>query len=199
MGTRDDILAVAGDLLARQGVAGTSTRAVCDAAGVTAPTLYHHFGDKQGLLGAVVDAGFARYLADKRAAVLGGGDPVENLRRGWDAHVAFGLAHPSYYAVMLGRTDDGHPPAAAREAMGLLLELLAAVERAGRLRMELGLAAQTAASAAHGVTSLLLAWPSAAWHERLSVTVREAVIAAVVAAPPSRRPTDDPDGMEARR
>ena len=34
-----------------------TTRAVCDAANVKAPTLYHHFGDKNGLLDAVVAKG----------------------------------------------------------------------------------------------------------------------------------------------
>jgi AcrR family transcriptional regulator len=33
-------------LLAERGPEGTSTRAICEAAGVTQPTLYHHFGDK---------------------------------------------------------------------------------------------------------------------------------------------------------
>lgn len=44
-----------------------STRAVCEAVGVGAPTLYRLFGDKNGLLAAVVDHGFARYLSTKRA------------------------------------------------------------------------------------------------------------------------------------
>jgi AcrR family transcriptional regulator len=184
MGTRDDILRAAGELLSRHGVAGTSTRAVCEAAGVTAPTLYHHFGDKRRLLDAVVDAGFERYMADKRAAVFEGDDPVENLRRGWDAHVAFGLAHPAYYAVMFAPTEDGQVPRAAMAAMGFLLELLGAVQAAGRLAVEADLALQIAAGAAHGLTSLRLAWPDAPWHEGASDTLREAVIAAVVSPEP---------------
>jgi AcrR family transcriptional regulator len=187
MGTRDDILAAASELLARHGAAGTSTRAVCAAAGVTAPTLYHHFGDKQRLLDAVVDAGFERYMAGKRAALLAGAtareaeacDPVENLRRGWDAHVAFGLAHPTYYTVMFARTDDERVPPAAMAAMAFLVELLVAVQQAGRLRMDIDLALQAASSAAHGLTSLRIAWPDAPWREELSITLREAMIAAV--------------------
>lgn len=34
-----------------------TTRAVCKAAGVTSPTLYHHFGDKDGLALALVRQG----------------------------------------------------------------------------------------------------------------------------------------------
>lgn len=37
-------------------------------AGVGAPALYRQFGDKDGLLAAVVEAGFFEYLEGKRAA-----------------------------------------------------------------------------------------------------------------------------------
>ena len=191
MGTRETILAAAAELLARHGAAGTSTRAVCDAAGVTAPTLYHHFGDKRGLLDAVVDDGFERYMADKRAAILTTDDPVANLRRGWDAHVGFGLANPAAYAVMFAPSDDGLLPRAAMAAMAFLVELLTAVERAGRLAVDVDLALQAAASAAHGLVALRTAWPQAPWREDLSATMREAMIAALT-VPPSAPTATDP-------
>jgi len=40
------ILEAAAELLTRSADADISTRAACEAAGVTAPTLYHYFGDK---------------------------------------------------------------------------------------------------------------------------------------------------------
>jgi TetR/AcrR family transcriptional regulator len=46
---RDRILAVAIRLFARHGFDGVSVRDVASAAGVTMPTLYHHFGDKRSL------------------------------------------------------------------------------------------------------------------------------------------------------
>src|SRR2546428_7984201 len=49
--TRRAILAAAETLLARGGEAGLSIRELCARAGVTPPTVYHHFGDK----GALVD------------------------------------------------------------------------------------------------------------------------------------------------
>src|SRR5207249_3342772 len=66
MTVRTRILEAASELLARSADADISTRAVCEAAGVTAPTLYHHFGDKEGLLAAVVDFGWAAFLEAKR-------------------------------------------------------------------------------------------------------------------------------------
>lgn len=57
MDAREKILEAAAGLLAEAPVADVSTRAVCEAAGVGAPMLYRLFGDKAGLLAAVVDRG----------------------------------------------------------------------------------------------------------------------------------------------
>lgn len=46
---------------------GLTTRAVCEAAGVRAPTLYHHFGDKGGLERALIQRGMAEFMERKRA------------------------------------------------------------------------------------------------------------------------------------
>ena len=65
--TRRALIDAAADVIARRGVEAASTREIYLRAGVKAPTLYHHFGDKQGLLDAVVTEAFDRYLAQKRA------------------------------------------------------------------------------------------------------------------------------------
>jgi TetR/AcrR family transcriptional repressor of nem operon len=52
--TRDRIVAVAADLMYRHGVAGTSTPAVRDAAGVSSSQIYHYFADKDDLTRAVI-------------------------------------------------------------------------------------------------------------------------------------------------
>jgi AcrR family transcriptional regulator len=48
-----------------------TTRSVALAAGVQPPTIYRLFGDKDGLLDAVAEHGFAHYAANKRPA-----DPI---------------------------------------------------------------------------------------------------------------------------
>lgn len=45
-------------LFLRQGFADVSTRQICIAAGVTQPSLYHHFGSKEGLYLAVIEEWF---------------------------------------------------------------------------------------------------------------------------------------------
>ena len=52
--TRGRIVAAAADLMYRRGVAGTSTPAVRDAAGVSSSQIYHYFADKDDLTRAVL-------------------------------------------------------------------------------------------------------------------------------------------------
>jgi AcrR family transcriptional regulator len=170
-GTRERILHAAARLLADSGGAPVSTRAVCAAAGVGAPTLYHHFGDKGGLLDAVVAYGFERYLAGKRTRPSTG-DPIEDLRRGWDAHVEFGLAQPAFYALMYGA---GRRADAAEEGYRILLGMTEAVARAGRLRVPVKTAADMVHAGSVGVTLMLIDGAA----PELSERTREAILAAI--------------------
>src|SRR5689334_20192254 len=106
--SRDRILEAATALLREGGREAVSTRAVSDAAGVQAPTIYRLFGDKQGLLDAVAEHGVQQYLGSKLEAPPGV-DPVEDLRSGWDQHVAFGLENPALYALIYGEPRPGPP------------------------------------------------------------------------------------------
>src|SRR5437762_12974029 len=87
--TRRAILDAAEHLLATVGEAGLSIREVCARAGVTAPTIYHHFGDKAALVARVVDACFVEFDRTLRARPAPG-DPIEALRSGFDQ---IGRAH----------------------------------------------------------------------------------------------------------
>jgi AcrR family transcriptional regulator len=57
------ILSTALDLFAMKGYDATSVREICEAAGITKPTLYHFYGSKDGVLQALLSGGFARYRA----------------------------------------------------------------------------------------------------------------------------------------
>jgi AcrR family transcriptional regulator len=48
-------------LFAVKGYDATSVREICEAAGITKPTLYHFFGSKDGVLRALVATGFERF------------------------------------------------------------------------------------------------------------------------------------------
>ncbi|WP_085985748.1 TetR/AcrR family transcriptional regulator [Longispora albida] len=178
VGARERILRAAAELLAESGGAHVSTRAVCAAAGVGAPTLYHYFGDRDGLFEAVVEHGMAEYLAAKGAAPSTG-DPVGDLRRGWDSHVGFGLANPAFYALIYGSTRPGRRPGATAEAYRMLLDLVEAVARAGRLTVPAETAAAMIHAASAGVTLHLIAGGGEQLDLDMAARTREAVLAAV--------------------
>lgn len=98
------ILEAASALIATGGRDAATTRRVAVAAGVQAPTIYRLFGDKEGLLDAVAEHGLGVYVAAK-GALQPNPDPVQELREGWDTHVAFGLAHPALFSIMSGNHD----------------------------------------------------------------------------------------------
>lgn len=132
MDTRDALVAAALKVLEQEGEAQFSTRAVCAIAKVTAPTLYHHFGNADGLLSAAIAEAFAEFLRSKLAAVQSP-DPVAALREGWDDYVRFAAARPRLYVAMMSRFLAGGDIPAAKQATELLVERIRALAAAGRL------------------------------------------------------------------
>ncbi|MFI5759020.1 TetR/AcrR family transcriptional regulator [Streptomyces sp. NPDC051569] len=177
MTTRARILEVAADLLAKSPNGDISTRAVCEGAQVGAPALYRQFGDKEGLLSAVVDRGFDTYLETKRSHEPGA-DPIEDLREGWDSHVAFAVANRNLYRLM-NSPAMRKPPASAVESHQILTRDLERAAARGKLRISPDLAAQMVMAANIGVALTLAARPAAAGDGDVSRRVRDAVHAAV--------------------
>lgn len=176
--TRERIIQAAMGLLASGGREAVTTRAVSAAADVQPPTIYRQFGDMSGLLDAVASRGFSGYIESKITRVRAD-DPVEDLRAGWDLHIAFGLANPATYALMYGDPRPGAGPSAVREAAGLLREAVQRVAEAGRLRVSVDRAAAMSHAAGVGVTLSLLATPPEDREPSLSSSIREAVLAAI--------------------
>ncbi|MFD7287762.1 TetR/AcrR family transcriptional regulator [Streptomyces sp. NPDC059863] len=177
MSTRTRILEAAADLVAKSPNGDISTRAVCEAAQIGAPVLYRQFGDKEGLLSAVVDHGFDTYLATKRLHQPGA-DPIQDLRDGWDTHVAFALANPNLYRLMNSPLMR-KPPASALETHRILTRDLERAAAQGKLRISPDLAAQLVMSANVGVALMLVARPATFTDPDMSRRVRDAVHAAV--------------------
>lgn len=158
-----------------------STRAVCEEVGVGQPALYRVFGDKAGLLAALVDHGFERYVQRKRALEKSE-DAVADLRAGWDDHIAFAVENPAVYRLMFSPTLSRQP-----EAQQVIFELLAATlercARDGALRLPAPLAAQRILSANIGVALAMLTRPDIYSDPLLSAGVRDAVFAACLDLP----------------
>lgn len=179
MTTRDTILTAAAELLVESSDGEVSTRAICERAGIQAPTLYRHFGDKDALLAAVVDEAFGGYLASKRL-VLPTDDPIERLRNGWDSHNAWGRANPAYYRIIFSPFATGS--IAANDAMDILLSHLEACAQRGLLLVPPALAAQRIMAANVGVTLMQITRGELYPDPELSHRVRDAVHAQVFVA-----------------
>ena len=173
----------AADLLVDGGREAVTTRAVAAGAGVQAPTIYRQFGDMRGLLDEVASYGFSTYLRDKTMREREE-DPVEDLRRGWDLHVEFGLANPTFYTLMYGDPTSGTESTAAVEAATILRDLVRRVAEAGRLRVSVERAANMIHAAGCGVTLTLIGARPADRDPALSETTREAILAAVTSDEP---------------
>jgi AcrR family transcriptional regulator len=174
--TRTRLLDAAAEMIAAAPGQEVSLRAICAAVGVKMPTLYHFFGNKQGLLEAVIERGFDLYLAQK-SSTRSSGDPIQDIRAGWDAHVAFGLANAGFYTLMYGKVRPGYSPAPQARPSEILRGLTARAAEQGRLVVASDHAAAHILATNIGVTlrQIVLATEDRA----LSVAVREGAIAAI--------------------
>lgn len=148
---RERLVEVAADLLREQGPAAVTTRGVAQAAGVQPPAIYRHFADKDSLLDAAAEQVFATYVQQK-ALQAGDGEPLDDLRRGWDTHIAFGLANAAVFRLF------AEGPAAAR-GLEVLRARVRRVAATGRLRVPEERAVQIIQAAGMGAVLTLLSLP----------------------------------------
>src|ERR1700745_2632945 len=185
MSVKQRILEAAAELLARSADADISTRATCEAADVTAPTLYHHFGDKEGLLAAVVDFGWAAFLESKRTtAAVAHEHGADDSRAGWGHTLAFAPENPNFYKLMWSPAVSANS-AAFREAFQMLYDRLELGASRGQLRVSVETAARMVMSAVTGAALSLISQSDLYGDPTFVTQLREAVIAAVTVAPPA--------------
>src|SRR5512134_1823617 len=117
---RRAILDAAESLLAEGGYEAFSIRRLTERCGYTAPSIYHHFGDKLGLIDAVLEEHFGELLK-LIAAVPTSDDPLVTIRARSQAFAHFGLGNPTHYRILTTRRDPAaRPLQAAEDARGLL-------------------------------------------------------------------------------
>jgi AcrR family transcriptional regulator len=175
---RDRLMLAATELLDEAAGGPVSTRQITERAGVRAPTLYHHFGNKQALLDAVVSHGFKEFLRRRRGRA-GRGDALDDIRTGWDSHVAFGLEFPSAYAHIYGQVKPGVRCGVTEDVREHLLEALQPAAEQGRLCVSAAEAATRILAACSGVTLTLIQQPPGERDLGLSERMRESVLASI--------------------
>ncbi len=185
---RSRLVEVAAHLLSTEGPDAVTTRSVALAAGVQAPSIYRLFGDKNGLLDAVVEHGFADYMAQKHP-VDADDDPVEGLRAGWELHVGFGLANPALFRLMNTAVPTPDGQSAAESGAEVLRQRVRRVARAGRLRVAEHRAVDLIRAAGTGVVFTLIDQDEEHRDASLAELAWEAVCATILTDP---HPTTPP-------
>ena len=157
MDTGTAILDAAAALLEAHGPQALTTRAVCEAVGIKSPTLYHHFGDKDGLERALIRRGLSDFMRRKQQAPASD-DPLDQLRAGWDVALEFALKRPTLYALLVQHARL--EPALIAESFALMQARIQRLVDMGRLRGPVDATARAVWAASQGALSLV--------HQRLS-------------------------------
>jgi AcrR family transcriptional regulator len=115
------ILDATEELLLEGGLEAFSMRRLAERCGYTAPTIYHYFGDKQGLIDELVEER-CRVLLRGLKRVPVGADAFENLRAMCLAFVRFGLRYPTFYRLIALPIDEERAPPPSAEAARVRLQ-----------------------------------------------------------------------------
>ncbi len=173
---REEILAVALKLFSEHGMHAVTTRQIASAVGISQPSLYAFFPNKQALETEVGTRAFEEltsHITKGLDALKRGTCDIRDLGK---IYVDFGLAHPDAYRLafmvekpsQVATVNGSEDPilAAGLKAFYLLREAVYFSFGARLKTGELELLAQSLWAALHGLVSLLLARPDFPWNKR---------------------------------
>jgi AcrR family transcriptional regulator len=171
---REKILEAARELFLKEGVENVSVRAIAKKIEYSPTTIYLYFKDKWDLFHSVCEEAFAKLERELEAIKKTEDDPVECVRQGTIAYINFGLGHPNHYRVVFLTPHPIHcnnafqfsGSAGEKSFMYLVSQIQRGMEQGKFRREDPMLLAQTAWSAMHGLTSLLIMMPEFPWVER---------------------------------
>lgn len=187
---RARILRASIELIEEEGLAHLSMREVARRAGVTHQAPYHHFADRQAILGEIAERGF-RMLGERMDQVdreMPGGTPgreVDRLVALGRTYVEFACKHPAHFRIMFRPelVDLDRCPGARAEGDNTFGTL----QRIVRAAVEAGVPANPSEEAlvaflwstGHGLACLLLDGPLAI---KMPGSARESQIETVLGA-----------------
>lgn len=163
-----EVLRAAMDLLAETGsVDAVSVRSVAQRVGVSVPSIYLHFADKQALIDAVCEQVFADLDEAMQQASRDAVDPFEALRMQGVAYIRFALENPEQYRVVMmsppvGKAS-GPVEAMSMSAFAHILEGVEACLATSVLEGDPITICMQLWAAAHGIASLMIAKPEFPW------------------------------------
>src|SRR5215831_6806003 len=167
---RQDIIDAARALFIEEGYEKTSMRKIAERIEYSPTTIYLYFNDKKELLESICDETFGKFVKVLQGIDKTHKDPLENLRATLRAYVEFGLKNPNDYTLTfmakeeLPRDHYMKPDHSGTKAFMHLAGVVTECIRQKKLHdVDVNLTAQVLWSAAHGLTSLLIAKPNFPW------------------------------------
>jgi len=165
---RDEILDATTELLLETGHAkAVSIRAVAQRVGVTSPSIYLHFADKDALLDAVCARYFEQLDEEMQRVAAGQTSTIEVLRAQGLAYVRFARQTPELYRI--ATMGEGNPDSdvditlASSAFVHMRTTIEALMEEGVYPPGDSTAAALELWTAAHGVAALLIAKPYLPW------------------------------------
>lgn len=128
--SNDRILQKALGLFSEKGYDATSVREICEAAGITKPTLYHFYGSKEGVYRAIVEGALERFRADMVRALAGEGTLRNRLVRMASAYVDATVREPDLARFIMALIHNPPQSAPATDFVGFYESILSEAARA---------------------------------------------------------------------
>ncbi|MFI0480292.1 TetR/AcrR family transcriptional regulator [Actinomadura sp. 9N215] len=134
-GTRDQLIEMATRLLDEGGPEAVTLREVGRLAGVSHNAPYKHFTNKEALLSAIAARELTRSHTALKSAIAQGRPPADVLRTTLHHYIARALEYPARFKLTFGTwtTASEELHVAAHQAQTLLVDVVAASQRAGAL------------------------------------------------------------------
>jgi AcrR family transcriptional regulator len=175
---RRTILDATESLIAESGYRGFSMRVLVERCGYSAPTIYHYFTDKPGLLEAVVEERLEDLVAELEQ-VPAEADPVAQARTLCLVFARWGIRNPTHYHLINQPSDQAPSPGTAgQRAVDLMSKPLDGLLRSGHIsESELAVISQSLWACIHGLISLPAVRPDKDWSPDLVEASVDALLA----------------------
>ena len=125
--SNDRILQKALELFSEKGYDATSVREICEAAGITKPTLYHFYGSKEGVYRAIVEGALDRFQKDLVLALSAEGSLRDRLVRMAQTYVEGTRREPDLARFVMALIHNSPRSAPATDLVGFYQRILDAL------------------------------------------------------------------------
>ncbi len=177
---RREILGAASALLHEGGAEGLTIRRLALRCGYTAPAIYQIFGDKAGLIDAIMREAIDA-LIERLGQLPDHPEPRERMRMQFREIVRFGREHPTNFRLIEALRSEQVPPVPrSEETRQRLNEPIEHMVRTGQIAHDPVVAHQAFWALLHGLISLPASRPDVEWREGFEEVAFDAMLAGLL-------------------